>query len=30
VFFQDVFVPDDYLVGQRGRGFQYISEALDQ
>jgi hypothetical protein len=29
VFFEDVFVPDDYLVGQRGRGFQYISEALD-
>ena len=29
VFFTDVFVPDDYLVGQRGSGFQYISEALD-
>jgi len=29
VFFDDVFVPDDHLVGQRGRGFQYISEALD-
>ena len=29
VFFTDVFVPDDYLVGKRGRGFQYISEALD-
>ncbi len=29
VFFDDVFVPDDYLVGERGRGFQYISEALD-
>ena len=29
VFFDDVFVPDDYLVGQRGSGFQYISEALD-
>jgi alkylation response protein AidB-like acyl-CoA dehydrogenase len=29
VFFEDVFVPDDYLVGQRGKGFQYISEALD-
>jgi alkylation response protein AidB-like acyl-CoA dehydrogenase len=29
VFFNDVFVPADYLVGQRGRGFQYISEALD-
>ncbi len=29
VFFDDVFVSDEYLVGQRGRGFQYISEALD-
>ena len=29
VFFEDVFVPDDYLVGERGKGFQYISEALD-
>ena len=29
VFFTDVFVPDDHLVGERGRGFQYISEALD-
>ena len=29
VFFQDVFVPDEYLVGERGRGFRYISEALD-
>jgi alkylation response protein AidB-like acyl-CoA dehydrogenase len=29
VFFEDVFVPDDHLVGERGRGFQYISEALD-
>ena len=29
VFFEDVFVPDAYLVGERGRGFQYISEALD-
>ncbi len=29
VFFTDVFVPDEYLVGERGRGFQYISEALD-
>jgi alkylation response protein AidB-like acyl-CoA dehydrogenase len=29
VFFDDVFVPDDYLVGERGRGFQYVSEALD-
>lgn len=29
VFFTDVFVPDEYLVGERGRGFQMISEALD-
>ena len=29
VFFTDVFVPDDHLVGERGRGFQMISEALD-
>jgi alkylation response protein AidB-like acyl-CoA dehydrogenase len=29
VFFNDVFVPDDYLVGDRGMGFRYISEALD-
>ncbi len=29
VFFNDVFVPDEYLVGNRGSGFQYISEALD-
>ena len=29
VFFKDVFVPDDYLVGKRGKGFQMISEALD-
>jgi alkylation response protein AidB-like acyl-CoA dehydrogenase len=29
VFFTDVFVPDAYLVGERGRGFQMISEALD-
>jgi alkylation response protein AidB-like acyl-CoA dehydrogenase len=29
VFFKDVFVPDDYLVGERGKGFQMISEALD-
>jgi hypothetical protein len=29
VFFNDVFVPDDYLVGKRGSGFAYISEALD-
>jgi len=29
VFFNDVFVGGDYLVGKRGSGFQYISEALD-
>jgi hypothetical protein len=29
VFFDDVRVPDDYVVGETGRGFQYISEALD-
>jgi 3-oxocholest-4-en-26-oyl-CoA dehydrogenase alpha subunit len=29
VFFDDVRVPDDYVVGEVGRGFQYISEALD-
>ncbi len=29
VFFTDVFVPDAYLVGKRGQGFQMISEALD-
>jgi alkylation response protein AidB-like acyl-CoA dehydrogenase len=29
VYFDDVFVPDEYLVGERGRGFAYISEALD-
>jgi alkylation response protein AidB-like acyl-CoA dehydrogenase len=29
VFFKDVFVPEDYLVGKRGQGFQMISEALD-
>jgi hypothetical protein len=29
VFFNDVFVDDDYLVGEPGRGFQYIAEALD-
>jgi alkylation response protein AidB-like acyl-CoA dehydrogenase len=29
VFLEDVFVHDDYVVGQVGRGFQYISEALD-
>jgi len=29
VFFNDVFVPDEYMVGHAGNGFQYISEALD-
>ena len=29
VFFNDVFVPDDYLVGNAGSGFRYIAEALD-
>jgi alkylation response protein AidB-like acyl-CoA dehydrogenase len=29
VFLNDVFVPDDHVVGEVGRGFQYISEALD-
>jgi alkylation response protein AidB-like acyl-CoA dehydrogenase len=29
VFFNDVFVGDDYMVGEQGRGFRYISEALD-
>ena len=29
VFFSDVFVPDDYVVGEVNRGFTYISEALD-
>jgi hypothetical protein len=29
VFFEDVFVPDEYLVGKRGKGFQMIAEALD-
>jgi alkylation response protein AidB-like acyl-CoA dehydrogenase len=29
VFFDDVFVPDDYVVGEVNSGFQYISEALD-
>jgi hypothetical protein len=29
VFIEDVFVPDEYVVGEVGRGFQYISEALD-
>lgn len=29
VFFTDVFVPDDYVVGELNSGFQYIAEALD-
>ena len=29
VFFDDVFVSDDYVVGELNKGFQYISEALD-
>jgi alkylation response protein AidB-like acyl-CoA dehydrogenase len=29
VFFDDVFVPDEYAVGQLNAGFTYISEALD-
>jgi alkylation response protein AidB-like acyl-CoA dehydrogenase len=29
VFFDGVFVPDDYVVGKVGEGFTYISEALD-
>src|SRR6476469_5857944 len=29
VFIEDVFVPDDYVVGEVNRGFQYISQALD-
>jgi alkylation response protein AidB-like acyl-CoA dehydrogenase len=29
VFFDDVRVSNDYIVGEEGRGFQYISEALD-
>ncbi len=29
VFFDDVFVHDDYRVGELNRGFQYIAEALD-
>jgi 3-oxocholest-4-en-26-oyl-CoA dehydrogenase alpha subunit len=29
VYFSDVFVPDDYVVGKLNSGFQYISEALD-
>jgi len=29
VYFSNVFVPDDYVVGELNHGFQYISEALD-
>jgi alkylation response protein AidB-like acyl-CoA dehydrogenase len=29
VFLDDVFVHDDYRVGDEGQGFRYISEALD-
>jgi hypothetical protein len=29
VFVEDVFVPDEYVVGEVDRGFQYISQALD-
>jgi hypothetical protein len=29
VFFDDVFVHDDYMVGDVNKGFQYIAEALD-
>jgi alkylation response protein AidB-like acyl-CoA dehydrogenase len=29
VFFDDVFVPDVYVVGELNHGFQYISSALD-
>jgi len=29
VFIDDVFVPDEYVVGEVGRGFQYISQELD-
>lgn len=29
VFFDDVFVSDDYVVGELNKGFQYISQALD-
>jgi alkylation response protein AidB-like acyl-CoA dehydrogenase len=29
VFIEDVFVPDEYVVGEVGKGFQYISQALD-
>ncbi len=29
VFIEDVFVPDEYVVGEVGKGFNYISQALD-
>ncbi len=29
VFIEDVFVPDEYVVGDVNSGFQYISQALD-
>ncbi|MDY0012022.1 MAG: acyl-CoA dehydrogenase family protein [Rhodocyclaceae bacterium] len=29
VFFDDVFVPDNQVLGELGKGFQYISQALD-
>jgi len=29
VFLDDVFVPDEFVVGQLNRGFQYIAQALD-
>jgi alkylation response protein AidB-like acyl-CoA dehydrogenase len=29
VFIDDVFVPNEYVVGEVNRGFQYISQALD-
>ena len=29
VYLDDVFVPDEYVVGELNKGFQYISEALD-
>ena len=29
VFLEDVFVPDEYVVGEVNSGFQYISQALD-
>ena len=29
VFFDDVYVPDSHRVGELGKGFRYVSEALD-